>query len=184
MNRYYSLLISIMCAIATAAQKTNHLTPHQGLAGETVYDIFYDKYGFMWFGTSNGLTSFNGVNIINFRLNNLRSENGIIGITQTDDGKIHAITRQHVLNLVEEEPRLELTMSEVKGDIFAMESCGMELYIGAQDGLYLNNGKETRHVWLSRDHVTKANAVLRFCFALLNDVRTYSVRCAYSCSCK
>ena len=163
MNRYYSLLIFIMCAIATVAQKTNHLTPHQGLAGETVYDIFYDKYGFMWFGTSNGLTSFNGVNIINFRLNNLRSENGIIGITQTDDGKIHAITRQHVLNLVEEEPRLELTMSEVKGDIFAIESCGIELYIGAQDGLFLNNGKETRHVWLSRDHVTKANAVYDIC---------------------
>lgn len=163
MNRYCCILIFILCTLATVAQKTNHLTPHQGLAGETVYDIFYDKYGVMWFGTSNGLTSFNGVNINNFRLNDLRSENGIIGITQTEDGKVHAITHQHVLSLVESEPRLEPTMPEVKGDLFAIESCGMELYIGAHDGLYLNNGKDTRHVWLSRDHVTKANAVYDIC---------------------
>ena len=87
MNRYCCILIFILCTLATVAQKTNHLTPHQGLAGETVYDIFYDKYGVMWFGTSNGLTSFNGVNINNFRLNDLLSENGIIGITQTEDGR-------------------------------------------------------------------------------------------------
>ena len=40
--------------------KIDQITPKQGLSQSTVTCILQDKYGFMWFGTWNGLNKYNG----------------------------------------------------------------------------------------------------------------------------
>lgn len=40
-----------------------HLTPAQGLNNETIRGIAQDKYGFMWFGSANGLFRYDGISI-------------------------------------------------------------------------------------------------------------------------
>lgn len=39
------------------------LGPDQGLSQSTVHSIFQDRYGFMWFGTENGLNRYDGVSV-------------------------------------------------------------------------------------------------------------------------
>jgi len=57
--------------LKSPAQKSlyqfNHLTIDQGLSHNTVYDIFQDSKGFLWFATSDGLNKYDGYNFTVFR---------------------------------------------------------------------------------------------------------------------
>jgi ligand-binding sensor domain-containing protein len=44
----------------------NHYTSSEGLPSSTVFDMLQDKEGFMWFGTLNGLSRFDGKHFITF----------------------------------------------------------------------------------------------------------------------
>ena len=44
-----------------------HLSVEDGLAQETVLAMAQDRDGFMWFGTQNGLSRFDGYRFVNFR---------------------------------------------------------------------------------------------------------------------
>jgi len=44
-----------------------HLSVAEGLAQETVLAVLQDRDGFMWFGTQNGLSRFDGYRVINYR---------------------------------------------------------------------------------------------------------------------
>jgi ligand-binding sensor domain-containing protein len=43
------------------------LSIEQGLSHSSVYSIIQDKYGYMWFGTQNGLNKYDGTKFIIFR---------------------------------------------------------------------------------------------------------------------
>lgn len=47
--------------------KFEQITTEAGLASNTVYDIIQDRYGFMWFGTNDGLCRYDGHNIKVYR---------------------------------------------------------------------------------------------------------------------
>lgn len=53
--------------------KFDHITTEEGLASNTVYDILQDHYGFMWFGTNDGLCRYDGHNIKVYRYDPLDS---------------------------------------------------------------------------------------------------------------
>ena len=42
------------------------ISQNNGLSQNTVYTIIQDKYGFMWFGTNNGLNRYDGYDFTNF----------------------------------------------------------------------------------------------------------------------
>ncbi len=64
-------LLPALAAPALAAPaptlRFEHLSVEHGLAQETVLAIAQDRDGFMWFGTQNGLSRFDGYRFINFR---------------------------------------------------------------------------------------------------------------------
>lgn len=43
-----------------------HFSTKDGLANPVVYDIIQDRHGFLWFGTGNGISKFNGYEFINY----------------------------------------------------------------------------------------------------------------------
>ena len=64
------LLVSAASALAAPPRPSlrfEHLSVAQGLAQETVLAIVQDRDGFMWFGTQNGLSRFDGYRVINYR---------------------------------------------------------------------------------------------------------------------
>ena len=69
------LLLTCICTIGflvSAAQseiKFTHLTNRDGLSQSTVQTIAKDKYGFMWFGTQDGLNRYDGYSFKPYRYN-------------------------------------------------------------------------------------------------------------------
>jgi ligand-binding sensor domain-containing protein len=65
-----------------------HITVENGLSQNTVQGIVQDKYGFMWFGTWNGLCKYDGYKFITYREEPDR-KNSI------DDNRIHLLYKDH-----------------------------------------------------------------------------------------
>lgn len=75
-----SLLIILVVASSFTIERDFHsFTMQQGLGDNTVVSILKDKKGFMWFGTSNGLSRYDGNSFKNFTSNS--------GYTQIDEIK-------------------------------------------------------------------------------------------------
>ncbi len=60
----------------------------QGLVNSNVYAITQDETGFMWFGTENGLSRFDGISFQNYTLAELGLTSFISSLTTTHDGKL------------------------------------------------------------------------------------------------
>ncbi len=54
------VLFAKVCVCQTACLKFEHITSQDGLAQNTIHGIIKDKYGFMWFGTWDGLCRYDG----------------------------------------------------------------------------------------------------------------------------
>lgn len=69
-----------------------HFSTGQGLSHSTVYCIMQDSYGFMWFGTQNGLNKFDGYNFTiykNVPFDSLSlSDNWVQALLEAKDGTI------------------------------------------------------------------------------------------------
>lgn len=65
------------------------LTMQNGLADNTVSCIHKDRDGFMWFGTDNGLSRYDGKNIKNFSLDSLYMK--VFHINETENGLLWVI---------------------------------------------------------------------------------------------
>ena len=65
------------------------LTMQNGLADNTVSCIHKDRDGFMWFGTDNGLSRYDGKNIKNFGSDSLYMK--VFHISETDNGLLWLI---------------------------------------------------------------------------------------------
>jgi ligand-binding sensor domain-containing protein len=68
--------------------KFSNFSIKNGLSQSTIFDIFQDKKGLMWFGTDDGLNKFDGKKFTiyknNYRNNNSLSDNSIVKILMED----------------------------------------------------------------------------------------------------
>ncbi|MBS7566142.1 response regulator [Mucilaginibacter sp. Bleaf8] len=78
--RYLLLLFFVVLSFSGHAQqlKFTHLSTENGLSQNTVHCILKDRYGFMWFGTEDGLNRYDGYKFIVYR-NNARDKSSIAG---------------------------------------------------------------------------------------------------------
>jgi hypothetical protein len=59
-----------------------------GLAGSTVYDMCQDKDGFMWFGTENGLSRYDGTKFKNYTVKDGLPDNEVLKLFPDSKGRI------------------------------------------------------------------------------------------------
>lgn len=90
------VLLFIALINPSFAQNLHYLGLEQGLSNNSVTSIYKDKYGFMWFGTLDGLNRFDGYSFTKYRKRvgdpySLK-DNTIYGITGTSDGKLYVGT--------------------------------------------------------------------------------------------
>lgn len=69
-NKFIPFLISVLslCCLSFWEKDYKKLTMQNGMPDNTVYAIFRDDIGFMWFGTEGGLTRYDGTTLKTFAL--------------------------------------------------------------------------------------------------------------------
>lgn len=90
MPKYYLYIFFFLLSLHAYAQEFNyvHFDTKQGLAGSTVYDICQDQDGFIWFGTENGLSRFDGSNFKNFTVKDGLPDNEILKLFADSKGRV------------------------------------------------------------------------------------------------
>ena len=90
-NYYFLFLSLFLCIVQPVfSQDYNylHYNIKDGLAGSTVYCIYQDKEGFIWFATETGVSRFDGTHFKNFSVKDGLPDNTIIRIYGDSYGRI------------------------------------------------------------------------------------------------
>ena len=80
MKNYYLIYILLLLNILigqTEYLRFNHLTNADGLSESTVFDIYQDKDGFIWFATDNGLDRYDGLKFHHYK-HNPKNDNSLL----------------------------------------------------------------------------------------------------------
>jgi len=96
-------------AVCECVLRFDHLSIEQGLSQSSVYTVFQDSSGFIWFGTQDGLNRYDGYNFKVYKpdsdIPDSISDRWITAIVEDKQGYIWVGTRQGGLNRFD--PRLE-----------------------------------------------------------------------------
>ena len=91
MRAVFVFIVALCCCMGVSANPllfhqfgVNHLTHENGLANNTILEIYQDKTGFLWLGTDVGITRYDGVHFHNYDLpeNGLRAVKRICEVEQ------------------------------------------------------------------------------------------------------
>lgn len=96
-----------------------HYTSSDGLASSTVYQIIQDRDGFIWFGTSNGISKFDGQHFTTYRTNDGLNSNSIISLTEGNAGEIYIGNYEKGINVIRN-GLIENYCSTINGKSFAL----------------------------------------------------------------
>ena len=84
----YLLLTFFVFAQAQTNIHQRQLTMDDGLLANSVTQIVQDNRGFLWIGTANGLSRYDGVSIENYRLSELDATHGVNALLALNDGDL------------------------------------------------------------------------------------------------
>ncbi|MBQ8128161.1 MAG: response regulator [Prevotella sp.] len=73
-------------AATTGSTNCRRITMDDGLPSNTVRNIVQDRFGFLWFGTDNGLCRYDGTQVQTFRIAELETSQYVSALTSTDEG--------------------------------------------------------------------------------------------------
>lgn len=149
MKRFLLLLITVFNLLQpTNALKINHLSVNKGLSQQDVETVIQDRFGFMWFGTYDGLNRYDGYRIETFRydpnLPNTIADNRITALYESTDGRIWIGTEGSGLLYFDPSTNKFGKINHAsfdagkRGSIFAFhEISGNKLLVGSTHGLFL-----------------------------------------------
>ena len=100
------LLLTFVQGWAGVDYQYRHIGMEDGLLSNAVRNIVQDKYGYLWFGTDNGLCRYDGIKIHPYRIAENNSNQYISALLATDDG-IYAGTEKGVFLLRFDTDRFE-----------------------------------------------------------------------------
>lgn len=79
------LIVFCVSVVASADFRFRHFSVENGLSSNTVRAIIQDKYGFMWFGSDDGLNRYDGINIKVYKSNPQGQNEYISALYDTGD---------------------------------------------------------------------------------------------------
>lgn len=159
-QRLIFYLLTILLANPTAgAYEINYLTNLNGLPSNTVYKIFKDSQGFMWFATFNGICRFNGISFTTFHIDTPRLENAVTDIVETNNHKILFGTKKGLYVVNPDKQVCHQICPEIS-NVNCLKKTDDAILIGTSKGLWIyQSPKETETIKLENNVVSKSNIV-------------------------
>ncbi len=139
---FYCILTGIAATYPLEGHLVRHYTVSDGLASNAVYSIHQDKKGIMWFGTIDGLHSFDGYVIREWRDENVRTLGAVIHCITEDEQQRLWIGSNRGLSLFDlpREQFIELPVDPSSG--ISIKSPVVEMSHGADGRVWLATGGE------------------------------------------
>jgi hypothetical protein len=144
--------IFLLLSLPVFCQEYNyvHYDTKDGLAGSTVYRMYQDKKGYMWFATDNGVSRFDGITFKNFTTENGLTDNEVLFISGDSKDRIWMMPfnktvsyyyKGKIHNSENDSSLKKITFSSF--GIMAGENNKGEVYLMSVDGIFLykNNGE-------------------------------------------
>gem|GEM_PF-781873 len=159
-------------------QAIEYITINDGLSGNYVTQIHQDRYGYLWFGTMEGLNRYDGQSFVTFQSrpgDSLSlSDNFIRSIDEDGDGNLYIATNTCGLNFFDRHGEYfqQIVLKDSSGRFFESlstvnylnDSC---IWIGTQDSYILSyNPVSDQVVWSGRVDLDFPNASKN----IINDV--------------
>ncbi len=162
-------LISLLClcfiSFTTAAVNFNFdvLNQHHGLPHNRVKTVTQDAQGFLWFGTFEGLSRYDGTNFINYKHNsfdeNSLSGNWIISLYHDSNNNLWIGTNDDGLNrFLPETGQFKHYLADTA--IHAIQEQQDQIWIGTENGLYSLKNDQIWEFRLLPDHQIRSIATL------------------------
>lgn len=88
MKQFVLLIIAFCCLLPLEAKEDyryRRITMNDGLTSNAVRNIVQDKYGFIWFGTDNGLCRYDGTRVQPYRISQLGINQYVSALQVTED---------------------------------------------------------------------------------------------------
>lgn len=148
----HSLILLVFFLISAAAVFSQSLSVRNyseknGLPSPIVYCIYQDSRGYLWMGTYNGLSRFDGVTFKNFELENGLTDNLINTILEDRQGNIWIGTEKGGVACFTDGEFVKRTDGIGGGSVLAMAEDGDgKLWFGTSTGLGCLDGKTSRHM--------------------------------------
>ncbi|MEE9430109.1 MAG: two-component regulator propeller domain-containing protein [Melioribacteraceae bacterium] len=184
----YVFLLVLSSNIFVTAQTTNtnkvsfsKLSIQDGLSNRQVLSIIQDKYGFMWFGTSDGLNRYDGENIKVYKndpaIQNSLSNNTVISLFEDSKGILWVATVNGLNKFNRENDSFDnFTINETTDDmtrntiIKVAESSNGSIYVATvRDGIQMLNLPSGKFIPVVRDTTDPAGFDLVLSLSFEND---------------
>lgn len=153
MMRYYKFLLSVFCIILNIPDNKareitfNHLTSNDGLSHNSVMAIYQDNKGFMWLGTRNGVSLYNGKEFTTYKFRkkdpNSLTYNNISAITGNGDDEIYIMTAKGVSKLQISNHKISTLIQGCARSIYYHK----QLYISIENNIYRYDGKQFKNYY-------------------------------------
>ena len=140
------LILTLLFHLSSFANyQYRHIGMEDGLPSNTVRNIVQDKYGYMWFGTDNGLCRYDGIRVQTFRIAQNNGNQYVSALLATDEGILTG-TDQGVFLLRHHADSLERLPLDIHSTVtYLMHDKEGNLWIStAEQGIwhYTYNNKE------------------------------------------
>jgi signal transduction histidine kinase/ligand-binding sensor domain-containing protein len=124
-------------------------TSADGLAQDQVLSVRADRQGFLWFGTMDGLSRFDGETFRSYGMRNGLSSATVLSLLETSDGTLWAGTADGLCRFLPDGPPERLFTCQQLGTTVQSRSIGIlfedhrgTLWAGTGDGLYSLTGRD------------------------------------------
>lgn len=139
-----------------------HYSIKEGLPHVTVYRIFQDKKGFLWFSTNYGVSKFDGKTFRNFSSKDGLSNNVIMSVSENDKGDIFISTHRGGVNILSESGirQFGVTSGSMPKTVAYTYPCKNRLWIISfisGNRLFLADKNRVKPVFVKNEHGKEAN---------------------------
>lgn len=158
-SRYIYIILLIFCSLCGFSQnyKFDHLTANEGLGDNFIRRLFEDSNGFIWVGTKDGLSRYDGYNVKTYK-KDLKDTNSlpssyIGGITEDHKGRLWIGTGKGLAlyNREFENFTSHSLESKKRNSIYGLMPDSVFLWIATSNGLCRFNTETFEKKWFFSD---------------------------------